>query len=90
MSAAGSGVTDDHAELVRCGAGACHSERSERVGRRNGVEENPQVKPLLDAFSAGLVQGTSRNEWETPTTSDDIDIVVIDACWPVPSRRVED
>jgi len=33
-----------------------------------------------------LVQGTSPRAWETATASDDVDIVVIDGCWPLPAR----
>jgi hypothetical protein len=29
-----------------------------------------------------FVQGMSPGEWETTVTSDDVDIVVIDGCWP--------
>jgi len=28
----------------------------------------------------------SPNEWETDATSDEVAVVVIDGCWPLPSR----
>jgi hypothetical protein len=32
------------------------------------------------------MKGRSHREWETAVTGDDVDVVIIDGCWPLPER----